>query len=243
VQDGLFFKVRGFPGTVAKHSKPIKNIIFASTGPKPELVLEDATTNDIRIVKHQEHVLVYDREIGEHGLLWNELLDWWVASNLKSLSKQSRAAQSLSLVKRLGASLGDNEPEKSVFYTYCNYASTDKVSKLPALIPQVYLHYDPYTMRQLAGQKNLVRQRMDFLLLLPNHVKVVIEIDGKQHYSTDGIADPKLYAEMVAEDRRLKLGGYDVYRFGGKEFARPDKGAGVVKEFFERLFELHSIFK
>lgn len=29
----------------------IKNIIFAANGPKPEIVLKDATTNDIQIVK------------------------------------------------------------------------------------------------------------------------------------------------------------------------------------------------
>jgi hypothetical protein len=42
---------------------------------------------------------------------------------------------------------------------------------------------------------------MDFLLLLPNRARVVIECDGAQHYADDlGRASPQRYAEMVAED-------------------------------------------
>lgn len=39
---------------------------------------------------------------------------------------------------------------------------------------------------------------MDFLLLLPGGGAAVIEIDGKHHYSApEGLASPKLYAEMM----------------------------------------------
>src|SRR5690606_24500522 len=44
-------------------------------------------------------------------------------------------------------------------------AFKDLGDTLPALIPQVYLHYDPYTLAQLGGVGRLPRQRMDFLLL------------------------------------------------------------------------------
>ncbi|MFV2114226.1 hypothetical protein ACFHW0_18060 [Micromonospora sp. LOL_025] len=90
------------------------------------------------------------------------------------------------------------------------------------MIPQVYLNYDPYTKRQ--GGTALARQRMDFLLLLLNRARVVIECDGVQHYADDlGRASPQRYAEMVAEDRSLRLRGYEVYRFGGQEL-REDPG-------------------
>jgi very-short-patch-repair endonuclease len=112
--------------------------------------------------------------------------------------------------------------------------------KLPALIPQVYLHYDPYTFKQLNGEKRLARQRMDFLLLFSNNERVVIEVDGQQHYSTEGRADPRKYAEMVAEDRRLQLSGYDMYRFGGYEL-QGDQGRELVEEFFRQLFRRHRI--
>jgi very-short-patch-repair endonuclease len=76
----------------------------------------------------------------------------------------------------------------------------------------------------------LPRQRMDFLLLPGGSTRVVIDLDGKHHYATDdGVASPPRYAEMVREDRRIRLGGYEVFRFGGGELQ--DKGGErVVRE-------------
>ncbi|MEO1376136.1 MAG: DUF559 domain-containing protein [Cyanobacteria bacterium J06635_10] len=110
--------------------------------------------------------------------------------------------------------------------------------KLPALIPQVYLHYDPYTLKQLQYQRRLVRQRMDFLFLLSARIRIVIEIDGKQHYAEESKASPRLYAEMVREDRRLKLAGYEVYRFGGHELNQEDS-TEIVEQFLTNLFKRH----
>ncbi|MCP2170092.1 hypothetical protein LX83_006980 [Goodfellowiella coeruleoviolacea] len=60
---------------------------------------------------------------------------------------------------------------------------------------------------------------MDFLLLRLNRARVVIECDGVQHYANDnGSASPRRYAEMVAEDRELRLRGYEVHRFGGRNY-------------------------
>lgn len=45
------------------------------------------------------------------------------------------------------------------------------------------MHYDPFTKRELktmAGDE-LVRQRMDFLMLPFDRRRVLIEVDGKQH--------------------------------------------------------------
>lgn len=82
---------------------------------------------------------------------------------------------------------------------------------------------------------------MDFLLLFSNQQRIVIEIDGKQHYSNGDISSPKLYAGMVNADRELKLRGYEVYRFGGYEFLDEEKVKETIKEFFERLFSKHCI--
>jgi hypothetical protein len=47
---------------------------------------------------------------------------------------------------------------------------------------------------------------------------------------------------MVAEDRRLRLAGYEVYRFGGHELCQDSNSDdGVVTGFFRSLFERHSI--
>lgn len=71
--------------------------------------------------------------------------------------------------------------------------------------------------------------------MLEQGVRIVIEIDGRHHYAVqDGqtpdryIASAQRYAEMVAEDRRLRLMGYEVYRFGGHEFVDVDLGQRKV---------------
>jgi very-short-patch-repair endonuclease len=216
-----------------------KNLIFAANGPKPEIVISDSVSNDIQIVRNAEYCLVYDRPISQEGLLWLDLLSWW-----KELTKDKSTSEveiANRLYKRLARSL-QSYPERLLYRTYYGYFSQKLAEKLPALIPQVYLHYDPYTLKQrhLSGEKILLRQRMDFLLLLSEHERIVIEVDGKQHYAIGETANPQLYAEMLSEDRRLRLAGYEVYRFGGYEL-QEQKGEMVVKKFFQQLFKKHSI--
>lgn len=50
------------------------------------------------------------------------------------------------------------------------------------LLPEVWLHWDPRTVKE-RGPNALLRFRMDFLLLLPHGTRVVIEVDGKHHYA------------------------------------------------------------
>lgn len=112
------------------------------------------------------------------------------------------------------------------------------------LIPQVYLHYDPYTKRERGDEQFLVRQRMDFLLMLDNGLRVVIEVDGRHHFD-----DPATYAAMCREDRRLRLRGYVVYRFGAAEFEDTNltplrigpNSQAVIKDFFEHLLRKHGV--
>ena len=87
----------------------------------------------------------------------------------------------------------------------------------------------------------LLRFRMDFLLLLPQGVRVVIEVDGKHHYADGaGSADVQRYAQMVRGDRELKLAGYEVFRFGAMELQAPAAKADV-KAFFETLFKRYGV--
>jgi very-short-patch-repair endonuclease len=82
---------------------------------------------------------------------------------------------------------------------------------------------------------------MDFLLLLPQGVRIVIEVDGKHHYANAaGCADVQRYAQMVRADRELKLAGYEVFRFGAAELQAPTAKADV-KDFFEALFKRYGI--
>ncbi len=109
-----------------------------------------------------------------------------------------------------------SDGERNVFSVYYR-AFKDLGDKLPALTPQVYLHYDPYTLAQRGGVGRLSRQRMDFLLLFSDTGRVVVEVDGSQHFAEDGKLSLARYAEMVAADRDLRLAGYEVYRFGANE--------------------------
>jgi hypothetical protein len=43
---------------------------------------------------------------------------------------------------------------------------------------------------------------------------------------------------MVAEDRKLRLAGYEVYRFGGAEFVDRKQATVILREFFVGLLEL-----
>lgn len=215
----------------------VKNLIFAADGLKPEIIFSDSVSNDIKIVKNADYCLIYDRPIKQHGLLWKELVDWW--RDREQLVKESDIDVSRKLYARLRQSL-TSEPEKLFWETYFKKFYKEFGEKLPALIPQVYLHYDPYTIKQLQDQRRLVRQRMDFLFLLSDRIRIVIEIDGKQHYAEQDKASPKLYSEMVAEDRRLKLSGYEVYRFGGHELSGKN-AVEIVEHFFINLFKRHDL--
>jgi AbiJ-like protein len=237
------FKVRPATGGVA--GRP-KNLIFASTGPKPELGFVDAVNNDIAILRHAEHCLVYDEPIGDAGLRWSKLVEWWAAREGLDPSEPSTRK---SLADRLVKSLG-SEPERRMFAAYFKAFRPRLCDALPALVPQVYLHYDPMTLRELQARGDRRRfdvQRMDFLLLLPHSVRVVIEIDGQQHYSTgaepSAKPSPAEYAQTVRGDRHLRLAGYEVYRFGGYELRDDSMCASAVGEFFTRLFLRHKLLE
>jgi very-short-patch-repair endonuclease len=111
---------------------------------------------------------------------------------------------------------------------------------LPALLPQVYLHYDPAVVKTLRRRLPLPRQRMDFLLLLPGRQRIVLEVDGKHHFSENDQPSIRVYADMVSADRELRLAGYEVYRFGANELVGNGAEASIA-DFFEKLFRLHRV--
>lgn len=216
-------------------SGSIKNLIFAADGPKPEIVLSDSVNNEIQIVRHAEYCLVYDRPIS-NGLLWEELIHWWRETQILDGSDFEVGRN---LYQRLFRSL-TSDAEKMFFEIYFNEFLGLLGDELPALIPQVYLHYDPYTSKGYNGEKRLPRQRMDFLFLFKNSDRIIVEIDGKHHYSDGEKAIAKKYSEMVAADRDLRLRGYEVYRFGGYELLSGN-GEAICLEFFHRLLKKYRV--
>ncbi|GAA5658242.1 hypothetical protein Brsp06_04626 [Brucella sp. NBRC 13694] len=211
-----------------------KNLVFASRGPKPEIGFADAINNDIVILSGQENCLVYDRPLGTGGLLWAELVDWW---RTHPECKGTEPARELGV--RLGQSLA-SDGERNLFAAYFKGFRDRMGPALPALIPQVYLHYDPAIVKLLRHRLPLPRQRMDFLLLLPQRQRIVIEVDGSQHFSNNGEPSLAVYADMVSADRELRLAGYEVFRFGSNELVRGDHPDRLTL-FFERLFRISGL--
>ncbi len=207
-----------------------KNLVFASNGPKPEIGFADAINNDIMILSNEGSCLVYDRPIRRDGLLWSEMIAWWAAREATTSSRD--AARTLGA--RLQASLA-SDGERNLFNSYFKIYRGRLGDRLPALVPQVYLHYDPAIVKTLRHRSGLKRQRMDFLLLLPNAQRVVIEVDGSQHFSQDGTPSLALYAEMVSADRELRLAGYEVYRFGANELVG-SQAVATIERFFNGLW-------
>lgn len=219
-----------------KQSQAPEYLIFGAIGTKPNIGISDALDGTISIISDDGDPLTYDRKIIDH-LNWSDMENWWDEINIDP---------NLTLRKRLIDCL-DSPPEQLFFKSYFSLFQAKLGEKLPALIPQVYIAYDPMRAKDLEGGKTRIRQRIDFLMLLPNDKRVIIEIDGRQHYAKeDGRADTKRYAEMVRVDRDLRLRGYEVYRFGGAEFYNdqntPEENAvSVVKDFFTGLFKQHEI--
>ncbi len=206
----------------------VKNLIFGSTS-KPDLVLTDALSNDLALLNAGD-ALLYDGGIPEEGLTWRTL----VTFILPDEAADDFVAAARKLHARLRSCLA-SEPERHLLRVYAQRYRTIGFDQ-PALVPQVWLHYDPKASWQRDRPTPITRQRMDFLLLLPSRRRVVLEVDGKQHYADDnGRASPARYAAMARADRELRLGGYEVFRFGGAELRDLPAAAEVLEPFFDEL--------
>ena len=226
-----------------------KNLIFAAINVKPDLYFTDAINNDIGI-RNSTDALVFEEFLPASGLRWTHLIQWWQGqSGLTDAGDVQK-----DLFKRLRHAINQTgSPGQYALFTSYYHEFPSRLKKaLPALIPEVYLHYDPRTRWERGADPVLLRQRMDFLLLLDQHVRIVIEVDGSQHYSEGGVAAPAKYAEPVAEDRRLRLAGYELYRFGAAEFSDTNLSAEgrmtvgprsreIAIRFFEGLWRRHDI--
>ena len=207
-----------------------KTLIFATLS-KPDLRILDLLNNDIEVLGDPDDTLVYDRRIGVDGVLWRDLQAWWQDTHRITDDAKAKA----SLYARLRRCLpGNSPPQRNLFDLYHQIHGSD-VPGLPALLPEVWLHWDHKTIRR-RGIEAMLTFRMDFLLLLPAGRRVVVEVDGQQHYSTQGKADRAKYAATVRGDRDLKLSGYEVFRFGTEELRDLEVARPLVQQFFTDLF-------
>lgn len=210
-----------------------KTLIFASPD-KPDLRFQDILNNEVEILSDPAKVLVYDRPIID-GLRWCDLQAWW--AERENIAEASCAK--VDLYRRLKSSLPPNSPPQLLFFETFFKTFGAEVPGLPALLPEVWLHWDPKTIHQ-RGKLAFLNHRMDFLMLLPSGQRFVFEVDGKQHYAVGDRAEPREYARLAAGTRYLQLAGYEVYRFGGSELVG-GPGQELVATFFRTLFEVHRV--
>ena len=65
--------LRAAGGARSKLGAP-KNLVFASIGPKHEVVLTDSLDNDMKVIENEGFHLIYTDPIGDSGLTWRQLV-------------------------------------------------------------------------------------------------------------------------------------------------------------------------
>lgn len=199
----------------------IQTIVFASRG-KPDLVLHDVPNS--QLVDAKGSALIWRTQITDGGLTVADMLQWW---------RSNRRAED-SLYGRLSECCQNDDERAVLDFYYRTLVKMDVKCELPALLPQVWLSYDPLTREQRYGKPALDRQRLDFLMYLPGRRKVIIEVDGIYHISKgDGRACLETYSNGLAADRGLMAKGYTIYRFGANEIQQD--ASDVLGQFFHDI--------
>ncbi|MBB5913922.1 very-short-patch-repair endonuclease [Nocardia transvalensis] len=215
-----------------------KTLVFASRR-KPDMRVSSVIDNDIEILDNGADALVFDRPIDASGLSWRALQQWW-RDRHHGLDDDTAKQQ---LYARLKRYLPQSSPPQQLLFGLYHEIHGPRVPELPALLPEVWLHWDPKTVRE-RGAAALLGQRMDFLLLLPGPHRVVLEVDGRTHYTDDhGRPSPQVYARNTRLDRQLRMRGYEVFRFGAAELDpdHPEAAKAMLTEFFTALFDRHVV--
>ena len=88
----------------------------------------------MKIIKNQDQCLVYDKNVLSTGISWNELQTWYD-------DKLFILDTGIDLKMRLRDSL--SSPPELLFYDTYIEVMEKYNGELPALLPQVYLYYDP----------------------------------------------------------------------------------------------------
>lgn len=239
IGDKTEYKLEGVSGVKGR----IHGIVFAAVH-KPEILFTDFLNQEVKIPIKPDEYLCYDKKIDSSGLKWADLNRWY---------EESHASYGKSLIDRLMESVNNcgSPLEPRLFKAYLELVD-ELGENIPAIFPQVYLYYDSKVQKERL-KKIFDHQCMDFLILLSESHRVVIEIDGIQHYAFDEpITIPQRrfpiheasvdrYASMVAAQREMTLAGYEVYRFGGKELYDAETANILIKRFFKDLFQKYGV--
>jgi very-short-patch-repair endonuclease len=179
------------------------------------------------------------------GGSWRDLQAWFKDTRRLGTDQDAKTQ----LYRRLRQSLPENSPPQRLLFDLYHEIHGAAVHQLPALLPEVWLHWDPQTIK-MRGAAALLQLRMDFLLLVPGGGRIVLEVDGRSHYAVERqggpagqqwIADPPTYARTMAGNRKLTLAGYEVHRFGAHELLDRRQGHVTLTAFFAELFHRHRV--
>ncbi|MEX3644736.1 hypothetical protein [Mycolicibacterium porcinum] len=229
------YPVFGLMSTGSPHARP-KSVIFGSIH-KPDLRVSDTVNHDLEIHDDRGN-LVFDDPIGPSGLSWSDLQTWWQRIHGGTLDFDTAKK---TLYKRLKDCLPSESPPQQLLFELYHRINSSQIMSLPALLPEVWLHWDHKTIQQ-RGLDALLGQRMDFLMLAPHQNRIIFEVDGKSHYTdSQNRPCPERYAQNTRHDRDMQLRGYTVYRFGAAELANEKQATSMLKEFFPLMFAKHGI--
>ncbi|MBB4932816.1 hypothetical protein F4561_003636 [Lipingzhangella halophila] len=142
-------------------ARPPQLILFASTAAKPDLCLREVLGQEVEVVGATSGVLRYDRPVPEYGLTWDDLQAWW--AEREQLSPEAAKG---SLWQRLRSALPANSPpQQALFEKYHRiYGQRQRGERFPALLPAVWLHWDPVA-KSARGDEVMLTQRLDFARL------------------------------------------------------------------------------
>lgn len=97
----------------------MKNLVFAPLGKKPDIVIDDAIDNELKIVGDTDNCLFYNFEPNSDGLSWKTLVKWWEPKSLNENVQQD-------LFTRLLNSM-DSKPEKYFLLNITRFMRKEKI--------------------------------------------------------------------------------------------------------------------
>lgn len=231
-------------------SRKINKFIFAA-GEKIDITW-DVTYNEIEVEKDDNKYLIYELD-SYNTITWRDLCEYFKEYNT-NLNPSGLCNRILKF---------STDIEIRFYNTYINYIynlyrnmygdqhinDNFNIGNYPNLLPQYALKNRMKTIIEDGGTRKVIH-RIDFALILNNKV-ILIEIDGKEHYSIRKETCYSTYYNCDFDrisnerriDRELNLQGYEIYRFLNQDIENKDDGQLVeyLTYFFNDLFKKHNI--
>lgn len=195
-------------------------IIFAAKG-KPNLKV-NMGNGAVNLSEDNKNYYIYDKEINSLGVRKADIEEWCLENRISEDE----------FYNKLKKSIRKDAEAQVKFYEYYMKHIYNDTKKDFFLFPEVYVNVN---MKSWDLES---KQCIDFMMILPNKEKVIIEIDGIGHYANENkgkwYADSNKFSVDRKFDREMQFQGYKVFRFGNVEI---NNDISVVEEFFKELFK------